>query len=100
MNVYFFSMNIPLFSWLLLCCFILFPYQVIDRLTNGILSTEVKSMEKKTFNRYKQHEMEEYIQKVREKMLEEFPELQQQAADNIRVIPSSIAGKLIVIFSI
>ena len=52
--------------------------------------------------------MEEDIQKVQKKMREDFPELQQQAADNTqeihnintRVIPSSIQSKLIVIFLI
>ena len=108
MNVYFFSMNIPLCSWSLLCWFILFPYQAIDILSKGTLSTDVKSMRKKSFDRCIKDEMEEDIRKVQKKMREDFMESQQQAADNTqeihsintRVTPSSIQSKLIVIFSV
>ena len=96
MNVYFFSMNIPLCSWSLRCWFILFPSQAIDILSKGTLSTDVKSMRMKSFDRCIKNEMEEDIQKVQKKMQEDFIDPQQQA----RVIPSIIQSKLIVIFSV
>ena len=59
-NVLYFSMNIPLFSWSLLCWFILFPYQAIGSLSNVSLSKEVVLMS---------IEMEEDIRKEQNKIL-------------------------------
>ena len=103
MNVHFFFMNIHLFSWTLLCWFILFPYQAINRLSKGSLTTDVKSLRTEKFDRYKKNEMEEDIRKEQKKM-----KLQQQVDDhtqkihniNTRIIPLNIQSKLIVVFSV
>jgi hypothetical protein len=50
--------------------FILYPYQAIDRLSIGDLSTDVESMRTKTFDKCIKNEMEEDMQK-------EFMELRQ-----------------------
>ena len=84
MNVYFFSMNIPLCSWSLLCWFILFPYQAIKRLSKDSLSTDVESLRTK--------QLDKCINKEKEDVKKELEKMQR--------IPLSIQSKLIVIFSV
>ena len=58
-----FSMNIPLFSWSLLCWFTLFPYQAISSLSKVSSSTVVELKRMNIF------EMEEDIRKEQNKIL-------------------------------
>jgi hypothetical protein len=84
MNVSFFSMNIPLCSWSLLCWFILFPYQAIDILSKDSLSADVESLRTKQLDKCINEEKED-VKKGLEKM---------------QCIPLNIQSKLVVIFSI
>ena len=85
-----------------------YPYQAINRLSKGSLSTDVESMRTKSFDKCIKNEMEEDIRKEQKKMREDIIELQQQVAENTqeihnintRHIPLNIRSKLIVIFSV
>ena len=92
-----------------LCSFILYPYQAIDRLSKGSLSTDVESMRTKSFDKCIKNEMEEDIRNEMKEIREEFMELQHQVTDNTQeihnintrhCIPSNIQSKLIVVFSV
>ena len=70
MNVYFFSMNIPLFSWTLLFLFILYPNQAIDRLSKGELSSNVDSMRTKSIKKVVGDGTQEKVKIIQEELMD------------------------------
>jgi hypothetical protein len=79
---------IPTYPPTLQCIFILYPYQAIDRLSKGSLSTDVESMRMKKLDKCKINEMEEDIRKELTEIREEIRII------NSRHIPLQIKSKL------
>jgi hypothetical protein len=79
---------IPTYPPTLQCIFILYPYQAIDRLSKGSLSTDVKSMRTKKLDKCIINEMEEDIRKELKKIWEEINII------DTRHIPLHIKSKL------
>jgi predicted nucleic acid-binding Zn-ribbon protein len=72
---------IPTYPPTLQCIFILYPYQAIDRLSKGSLSTDVESMRTKKLDKCIINEMEEDIRKELKEIREEFMELQNNVTE-------------------
>ena len=95
--------------------FILYPYQAINRLSKGSLSTGVVSMRTKKFDKCIKNKMEEDIRKELKEIREEFMELNQKVTEcstaiadnrkkiygiNDRHIPLNIRSKLCCLFNL